>query len=75
MCRNPMILWFGLICVPWVAVLAWRERNKGYALIVLTYLMQWLPWIRSPRITFAYHFLRSYMSTSLFVQRQVVSHA
>jgi dolichyl-phosphate-mannose--protein O-mannosyl transferase/Gpi18-like mannosyltransferase len=53
---NPMILWFGLICVPLVAVLAWRERNKGYALIVLTYLLQWLPWMRSPRITFAYHF-------------------
>jgi dolichyl-phosphate-mannose--protein O-mannosyl transferase len=53
---NPMILWFGLVCVPWVAVLAWRERNKGYALIVLTYLMQWLPWMQSPRITFAYHF-------------------
>ena len=53
---NPMILWFGLVCVPLVAVLAWRERNKGYALIVLTYLLQWLPWMRSPRITFAYHF-------------------
>lgn len=53
---NPVILWFGLICVPWVAVLAWRERNKGYALIVLTYLLQWLPWANSPRITFAYHF-------------------
>jgi dolichyl-phosphate-mannose--protein O-mannosyl transferase/Gpi18-like mannosyltransferase len=53
---NPMILWFGLICVPLVGWLAWRERNKGYALIVLTYLLQWLPWMRSPRITFAYHF-------------------
>jgi Gpi18-like mannosyltransferase len=53
---NPVILWFGLFCVPWVAVLAWRERNKGYALIVITYLLQWLPWMRSPRITFAYHF-------------------
>jgi dolichyl-phosphate-mannose--protein O-mannosyl transferase/Gpi18-like mannosyltransferase len=53
---NPAILWFGLLCVPLVGVLAWRERNKGYALIVLTYLLQWLPWMRSPRITFAYHF-------------------
>jgi dolichyl-phosphate-mannose--protein O-mannosyl transferase len=53
---NPIILWFGLICVPWVAVLAWRERNKGFALIVGTYLLQWLPWIGSPRLTFAYHF-------------------
>jgi len=53
---NPIILWFGLLCVPWVAVLAWRERNKGYALIVITYLLQWLPWLGSPRLTFAYHF-------------------
>jgi dolichyl-phosphate-mannose--protein O-mannosyl transferase len=53
---NPLILWLGLLTVPWVAVLAWRERNKGYALIVFTYLFQWLPWIGSPRLTFAYHF-------------------
>ena len=37
-CRIPSILWFGLLCVPLVAVLAWRERNKGYVLIVVTYL-------------------------------------
>jgi len=53
---NPLILWFGLLCVPFVAFLAWSKRNKAYALIVLTYLLQWLPWMRSPRITFAYHF-------------------
>ena len=53
---NPIVMWFGLLCVPWVGVLAWRERNKAYALIVLTYLLQWLPWVGSPRLTFAYHF-------------------
>jgi dolichyl-phosphate-mannose--protein O-mannosyl transferase len=53
---NPIVLWFGLFSVPWVAVLAWMERVKAYALIVLTYLLQWLPWMKSPRITFAYHF-------------------
>jgi dolichyl-phosphate-mannose--protein O-mannosyl transferase len=53
---NPINLWFGLFCVPYVGYLAWRERRKGYALIVLTYLLQWLPWMRSPRITFSYHF-------------------
>lgn len=53
---NPFILWFGLLTVPLVGVLGWRERNKGYVLIVLTYLLQWLPWSLSPRITFAYHF-------------------
>ena len=35
---NPIVLWFGLFCVPCVAVLAWRERNKAYALLVMTYL-------------------------------------
>jgi dolichyl-phosphate-mannose--protein O-mannosyl transferase len=53
---NPLILWFGLLCVPLVAILAWYEKNKGYALLILAYLLQWLPWARSPRITFAYHF-------------------
>jgi dolichyl-phosphate-mannose--protein O-mannosyl transferase/Gpi18-like mannosyltransferase len=53
---NPLIMWFGLIAVPIVGVLAWLRKNKAYALIVLTYLLQWLPWMRSPRITFAYHF-------------------
>lgn len=53
---NPLNLWFGLITVPIVGVLAWMRKNKAYALIVLTYLLQWLPWAKSPRITFAYHF-------------------
>jgi len=53
---NPFSMWFGLLAVPIVAFLAWRHRNKAYALIVLTYFVQWLPWIGSPRIAFAYHF-------------------
>jgi len=53
---NPLILWFGLLCVPIVAFFAWRERNKGYALLVVAYLLQWLPWSRSPRIAWIYHF-------------------
>jgi dolichyl-phosphate-mannose-protein mannosyltransferase len=53
---NPIALWLGLLSVPLVGILAWRERNRGYALIVATYLLQWIPWAQSPRITFAYHF-------------------
>ena len=53
---NPLILWFGLISVPLVAFLAWRERNRGYMLLALAYLAQWLPWIASPRIAWEYHF-------------------
>ncbi len=53
---NPLILWLGLLTVPLVAYLGLRERSKGYVLIALTYVAQWLPWMGSPRISFAYHF-------------------
>jgi len=70
---NPIILWFGLFCVPFVGVLAWRERNKAYALIVVTYLLQWLPWIGSPRLIFAYHFYVNIplicLCNAIFLQR------
>lgn len=53
---NPLNMWLGLLCVPLVGILAWRERNKGYALLIITYLFQWLPWMRSPRLAWEYHF-------------------
>lgn len=53
---NPLILWLGLLTVPLIAYLGIRERNKAYLLLALTYVAQWLPWIGSPRISFAYHF-------------------
>ena len=53
---NPLTLWFGLLCVPLVGLLAYREKNKGYALLVIAYLMQWLPWALSPRLIWIYHF-------------------
>ena len=53
---NPFVWWFGLITVPAVGVYAWFERNRGYALLVIAYFLQWLPWIGSPRIAFEYHF-------------------
>jgi dolichyl-phosphate-mannose--protein O-mannosyl transferase len=53
---NPIGMCLGLISVPLVGLLAWRERNSGYGLIAATYALQWLPWALSPRISFAYHF-------------------
>ncbi len=53
---NPLVFLLGLVSVPFTAWLAWRERNKGYALLALTYLYQWVPWMRSPRMLFEYHF-------------------
>jgi dolichyl-phosphate-mannose--protein O-mannosyl transferase len=70
---NPINIWFGLFCVPFVGVLAWRERNKGYALLVITYLMQWLPWSLSPRLAWEYHFYVNIplicLCNAIFLQR------
>jgi predicted membrane-bound dolichyl-phosphate-mannose-protein mannosyltransferase len=53
---NPAVWWLGLVSVPLIAFLGWRERNKGCVLLVTAYFLQWLPWIASPRVAFEYHF-------------------
>lgn len=53
---NPLLLWSGIFGVAFTAWLAYKVRNRGYGLIVLTYLMQWLPWAKSPRLAWEYHF-------------------
>jgi dolichyl-phosphate-mannose--protein O-mannosyl transferase/Gpi18-like mannosyltransferase len=53
---NPVVWWTGLFSVPLLVWRGWRERNKGYLLLVTAYVIQWLPWVLSPRIAFEYHF-------------------
>lgn len=53
---NPVTWWFGLVTVPLLGYLAWRERRKAYLLLFVAYFVQWLPWIASPRMLFEYHF-------------------
>jgi hypothetical protein len=53
---NPLTWLAGLVSVPLTAWFGWRERRKGYLLLVTAYFIQWLPWIGSPRIAFEYHF-------------------
>ncbi|MBC5799327.1 MAG: glycosyltransferase family 39 protein [Candidatus Eremiobacteraeota bacterium] len=53
---NPLTWWLGLLTVPFMGWIAWREKHKGFTLLFVAYFIQWLPWITSPRITFEYHF-------------------
>jgi len=53
---NPFVWLAGVLTVPFVGFLGWKERNKGYVLLVVAYILQWLPWIGSPRLSFEYHF-------------------
>jgi dolichyl-phosphate-mannose-protein mannosyltransferase len=53
---NPLTWWLGLVSVPFLGYLAWRNRNRGYLLLFSAYFAQWLPWAASPRMLFEYHF-------------------
>jgi dolichyl-phosphate-mannose-protein mannosyltransferase len=53
---NPVTWWFGLLSVPFLGFLAWKERSRPYLLLFVAYFAQWLPWIASPRMLFEYHF-------------------
>jgi Gpi18-like mannosyltransferase/predicted membrane-bound dolichyl-phosphate-mannose-protein mannosyltransferase len=70
---NPAVWWLGLVSVPFAAWLAFRERNKGAALLVTAYLLQWLPWAASPRVAFEYHFFPNLavicLSNAILLQR------
>lgn len=70
---NPAVWWLGLVSIPAVAWLGYRERNKGYLLLVVAYLFQWLPWISSPRVAFEYHFFPNLaiicLADAIFLQR------
>ncbi len=57
---NPLVFLLGLVSVPFTGWLAWKERKKGYALLVIAYLVQWLPWARAPRILWEYHFFPNF---------------
>jgi len=72
---NPLVFLLGLASVPYVGYLAWRERHKGYALLVIAYFMQWLPWARTPRLLFEYHFFPNLavivLCNAILIQRLV----
>jgi dolichyl-phosphate-mannose--protein O-mannosyl transferase len=53
---NPAVFLLGLVSVPFTAWLAWQKRHKGYALLAIAYVLQWLPYAFSPRIMWEYHF-------------------
>lgn len=56
---NSVVFYFGLIAVAIVAIKAVRRRQWEAAFLVAAYLAFWLPWVRSPRIMFSYHYLPS----------------
>ena len=58
---NPAVWWFGLAALIFVAVRLCNIRRapKSYAIIVIGFASQFLPWVLVPRSTFIYHYFAS----------------
>ena len=53
---NPLILWLGLVAL----ILQLKKvLTYPYSILYTTYIILTLPWVMSPRIMFAYHYLPS----------------
>ncbi len=71
---NPAVFWIGtasIILTVWEFV---KKRSKNLLIIVLGFLVFWLPWAISPRIMFLYHFSPSvpFLCLSLGYQLNVL---
>ena len=53
---NPFLYWAGLMAVIFNLIDFVRKRSEGLLLILIGYLIFWLPWSLSPRIMFLYHY-------------------
>jgi len=54
---NPVFFWFGLCAVIFSIRQIIKTKNMVLLFCVLWYFWMWLPWARSPRIMFFYHYL------------------
>lgn len=58
---NPAVWWFGLIAMIFVVVRLCNTRRapRSYAMVVIGFASQFLPWVLVPRSTFIYHYFAS----------------
>lgn len=54
---NPFFFWFGLLAVVFTALQVKKQKNSILWFCLLWYFWMWLPWAKSPRIMFFYHYL------------------
>lgn len=64
---NPLLTWGGLICMFYMAYLAFRKRDGRALFILVGYLSQLLPWMDISRLTFEYHYFPSMVFLTLAV--------
>lgn len=67
---NAPVFWFGTISLILTVWSFFRKKSAQLLIIILGFLVFWLPWALSPRIMFLYHFSPSvpFLSLSLGYQ-------
>jgi len=67
---NPAVFWVGSAAMILTCREAFRKKSENLLIIILGFLIFWLPWSISPRIMFLYHFSPSvpFLSLSLGYQ-------
>jgi len=68
---NPAVFWVGTATVVLTAIEAIKKKSFSLLIIILGFLVFWLPWGLSPRIMFLYHFSPSVPFISLALGYQL----
>lgn len=68
---NPVVFWVGIVTMLITAVETIKKRSLNLLIIVLFFLIFWLPWAISPRIMFLYHYSPSVPFLSLALGYQM----
>ena len=58
---NPAVWWFGLVALIYILIrAAWQRFGvEKYAIVLIGFASQFLPWVLVPRSTFIYHYFAS----------------
>ena len=70
---NPPVFWFGIIALILTGWEAVKKRSFNLFLILMGFLVFWLPWAISPRIMFLYHYSPSVPFLTLALGHQLGS--
>ena len=69
---NPIIFWGGFLAIIFCIFDYIKTKSKNLLIIILGYLIFWLPWAFSPRIMFLYHYTPSVPFLSLALGYQMI---
>lgn len=68
---NPVIFWSGITAILLTFLEGVKKRSENLLIIIILFLVFWLPWAFSPRIMFLYHFTPSVPFLSLCLGYQL----